>query len=214
MGFSDVETRLVAHPLARRIGGLLSRATLVSLFVLFAWANFAHWRSTGKPSGLGTTFLEGWAAVLFLVRRAPDQLSLRPAAWVAAPIGSFAMLLARPHGGGLPHLFCELTQLAGVVLALVSLATLGRSFGLVAANRGVKTHGPYRLVRHPAYTGYLVSYVGYVLENPAPANVALLIISTAFQLLRISEEERLLVRDSAYARYRASVRYRLVPLVY
>ena len=59
-----------------------------------------------------------------------------------------------------------------------------------------------------------MSYVGYVLENPAPANVALLIISTAFQLLRISEEERLLVRDSAYARYRASVRYRLVPLVY
>lgn len=214
MGSSDVATRFVAHPLARRIGGLLSRAALVGLFVLFAWANFAHWRSTGKPSGLGTTLLEGWAAALFLVRRTPDQLSLRPLAWVAAPIGSFAMLLARPHAGGLPYLFCELLQLAGVLLALLSLATLGRSFGLVAANRGVKTRGPYRLVRHPAYTGYLVSYVGYVLENPAPLNVALLIISTAFQLLRISEEERLLVRDSAYARYRASVRYRLVPLVY
>jgi protein-S-isoprenylcysteine O-methyltransferase Ste14 len=214
MGSSDVETRLLAHPVARRVGGVLSRATLVGLFVLFAWANFAHWRSTGKPSGLGTTFLEGWAAVLFLVRRTPDQLSLRPLAWVAAPVGSFAMLLARPHGGGLPHLPCELLQLAGVLLALVSLATLGRSFGLVAANRGVKTRGPYRLVRHPAYTGYLVSYVGYVLENPAPANLVLLVLSTAFQLLRISEEERLLVRDSTYERYRSSVRYRLVPLVY
>ncbi|HEX6663507.1 MAG TPA: methyltransferase [Gaiellaceae bacterium] len=214
MGSSDVASRLLGRRRLRRLGSLLSRAALVFLFVFFAWANFAHWRSTGKPSGLGTTFLEGWAAVLFLLRRTPDQLSLRPLAWVAAPIGSFAMLLARPHAGGLPHLFCELLQLAGVLLALVSLATLGRSFGLVAANRGVKTHGPYRLVRHPAYTGYLVSYVGYVLENPAPANVALLIISTAFQLLRISEEERLLVRDSAYARYRASVRYRLVPLVY
>jgi protein-S-isoprenylcysteine O-methyltransferase Ste14 len=214
MGSSDVATRLVAHPLARRVGGLLSRATLVTLFVLFAWANFSHWRSTGKPSGLGTTFLEGWAAVLFLVRRTPDQLSLRPLAWVAAPIGSFAMLLARPRGGGLPHLPCELLQLTGVLLALVSLATLGRSFGLVAANRGVKTRGPYRLVRHPAYTGYLISYVGYVLENPAPANVALLLLGTAFQLLRIREEEHLLVRDSRYEQYRSSVRYRLVPLLY
>lgn len=214
MGSSDVATRLVAHPLARRVGGLLSRATLVTLFVLFAWANFSHWRSTGKPSGLGTTFLEGWAAVLFLVRRTPDQLSLRPLAWVAAPIGSFAMLLARPRGGGLPHLPCELLQLTGVLLALVSLATLGRSFGLVAANRGVKTRGPYRLVRHPAYTGYLISYVGYVLENPAPANVALLLLGTAFQLLRIREEEQLLVRDSRYEQYRSSVRYRLVPLLY
>jgi protein-S-isoprenylcysteine O-methyltransferase Ste14 len=214
MGSSDVATRLVAHPLARRVGGLLSRATLVTLFVLFAWANFSHWRSTGKPSGLGTTFLEGWAAVLFLVRRTPDQLSLRPLAWVAAPIGSFAMLLARPRGGGLPHFPCELLQLTGVLLALVSLATLGRSFGLVAANRGVKTRGPYRLVRHPAYTGYLISYVGYVLENPAPANVALLLLGTAFQLLRIREEEQLLVRDSRYEQYRSSVRYRLVPLLY
>ena len=214
MGSSDVATRLVAHPLARRVGGLLSRATLVTLFVLFAWANFSHWRSTGKPSGLGTTFLEGWAAVLFLVRRTPDQLSLRPLAWVAAPIGSFAMLLARPRGGGLPHFPCELLQLTGVLLALVSLATLGRSFGLVAANRGVKTRGPYRLVRHPAYTGYLISYVGYVLENPAPANVALLLLGTAFQLLRIREEEQLLVRDSRYEQYRLSVRYRLVPLLY
>src|SRR5512141_214641 len=111
MGFSEVAGRLLGHRGLRRLGSLLSRATLVFLFVLFAWANFAHWRSTGKPSGLGTTFLEGWAAVLFLVRRTPDQLSLRPLAWVAAPIGSFAMLLARPHGGGLPHLFCELTQL-------------------------------------------------------------------------------------------------------
>ena len=71
----------------RRTAALLSRAALVMLFILFAWANFAHWRSTGKPSGLGTTLLEGWVAALFLVRRAPDQLSLRPIAWIAAPIG-------------------------------------------------------------------------------------------------------------------------------
>ena len=94
-------------------------------------------------------------------------------------------------------------QLAGLLIALASLGTLGRSFGIVAANRGVKTRGPYRLVRHPAYFGYLVAYVGYVAENPSLANLALLCLSTAFQLVRIGEEERLLpgtFRMSAIAR--------------
>src|SRR5436190_9553480 len=201
-------------PRLRRIGSLLARAILVVLFLLFAWANFAHWRATGKPSGLGTTVLEGWAALLFLVRRPADRLSLRLIAWVAAPIGSFAMLFARPAEGGLAALPCEILQLLGVLLAFVSLAALGRSFGLVAANRGVKIHGPYRLVRHPAYAGYLVAYLVYVLENPALANIALLCLGTAFQLLRIREEEQILADDSAYERYRTAVRYRLVPRLF
>jgi protein-S-isoprenylcysteine O-methyltransferase Ste14 len=201
-------------PALRRAGSLVARAILVGLFVLFAWANFAHWRATGKPSGLGTTLLEGWAALLFLVRRPADSLSGRPLAWLAAPIGSFAMLFARPAAGGLMPVACEVLQLLGVLLAFVSLATLGRSFGLVAANRGVKTRGPYRLVRHPAYTGYLIAYLGYVLENPALVNVALLCFGTIFQLLRIREEEQVLAMDSVYERYRAAVRYRLVPLLF
>jgi len=200
--------------LQRRTLSLLSRGLLVTLFLLFAWANFSHWRATGKPSGLGTTALEGWAAALFLVRRSADRLSRRPLAWVAALVGSFAMLLARPQDGGLPQLPCELLQLGGVLFALAGLATLGRSFGLVAADRGLKTSGPYRLVRHPAYAGYLIAYVGYVLENPAPFNVFLLCVSTAFQLVRIREEEAVLSADSGYRLYRDRVPYRLVPRLF
>jgi protein-S-isoprenylcysteine O-methyltransferase Ste14 len=206
--------RLLTPLLGRRAGSILSRGILVALFAVFAWANFSHWRSTGAPSGLGTTLLEGWAAVLFLVRRVPDQLSLRPLAWLAAPIGSFAMLLARPTDGGFLNLPCELVQLAGLLIALASLGTLGRSFGIVAANRGVKTRGPYRLVRHPAYLGYFISYLGYVAENPSVVNVTLLCVSTAFQLVRINEEEQLLSDDSSYQSYRASVRFRLIPRLY
>jgi protein-S-isoprenylcysteine O-methyltransferase Ste14 len=199
---------------ARRVGPIVARGVLVSLFAVFAWSNFSHWRATGSPSGLGTTLLEGWAAVLFLVRRPTDCISLRPLAWIAAPIGSFAMLFARPTDGGLPNLPCELVQLAGLLIALVSLGTLGRSFGIVAANRGVKTGGPYRLVRHPAYLGYFVSYAAYVAENPSLLNVGLLCLSTAFQLVRIDQEESVLRVDPTYAEYRQTVRYRLLPLVY
>lgn len=211
---SDRPYRLVAHPLGRRVGSILSRGVLVALFAVFAWANFSHWRSTGSPSGLGTTLLEGWAALLFLVRRMPDQLSVSPVAWLAAPIGSFAMLLARPADGGLPNVPLELVQLLGLLIALVSLGTLGRSFGIVAANRGVKTRGPYRFVRHPAYFGYFISYLGYVAENPSIVNAGLLCLSMAFQLVRIREEEQLLSGDASYQGYRATVRYRLIPRVY
>jgi len=59
-----------------------------------------------------------------------------------------------------------------------------------------------------------VSYLGYVAENPSLANLALLCLSTAFQLVRIREEERLLRSDLSYERYRSSVRRKLIPLVY
>jgi protein-S-isoprenylcysteine O-methyltransferase Ste14 len=195
-------------------GSVLSRALLVLLFAAFAWANLSHWRESGEPSGLGLTILEGWVALMFVIRRPAREVSLSRLAWVAAPVGTFAMLLARPAEGGLPPLLCEAVQLGGVAFALVSLTALGRSFGLVAANRGVKTGGPYGLVRHPAYAGYLISYLGYVAENPSLRNFALLFVGTAFQLVRIHEEERLLVSDSAYETYRRRVRYRLIPLVY
>ena len=78
----------------------------------------------------------------------------------------------------------------------------------------MKTRGPYRLVRHPAYMGYLICYLGYVAENPRPLNFALLFLSTSFQLIRVSEEERVLESSPAYRSYREAVRYRLVPFVY
>jgi protein-S-isoprenylcysteine O-methyltransferase Ste14 len=197
-----------------RVASVLSRAVLVTLFLGFAWANFHRWRATGEPSGLGTTLLEGWVAVLFLIRRPTRQVSSRRVAWLAAPIGSFAMLLARPAAGGMPQLPAEALQLLGVAVALVSLGTLGRSFGLVAANRGVKTGGPYGFVRHPAYTGYLIAYVAYCAENPSLRNVSLLLASTAFQLVRIREEEHVLSADAGYRDYTSRVRFRLVPYVY
>ena len=48
----------------------------------------------------------------------------------------------------------------GLVLVVVGKMALGRSFGIVPANRGVVVRGPYTLVRHPIYTGYLITHVG------------------------------------------------------
>ena len=65
-------------------------------FAAFAYANLASWRDTGRPVGLGITLLEGFTAVLFIWRRPPRVTSGRVVAWLAAPVGTFAVLLARP----------------------------------------------------------------------------------------------------------------------
>jgi protein-S-isoprenylcysteine O-methyltransferase Ste14 len=194
---------------------LLSVA-LVTLFVAFAYANFLRWRETGHPVGLGAVFLEGMTALLFVVRRPPIATSGRYLAWLSAPVGAFAMLLARPvadPSSGPMSLF-EIVQLAGFVLAIAGLGFLGRSFGVVAALRHVKTTGMYAVVRHPIYAAYLVAYGGYVCENPSARNFSLLAVGTAAQVLRMREEEHVLVHDPAYNSYRIRVRYRLIPFVY
>jgi protein-S-isoprenylcysteine O-methyltransferase Ste14 len=195
---------------------LLLNAVLVVLFLGFAWANFARWLDTGRPVGLGAVLLEGFTAFLFLARRSPLATSHRPLAWVTAALGAFTMLGARPvadpQSG--PFAVLEIVQLAGFGIVIVALGTLGRSFGIVAANRGIKTGGLYGLVRHPAYTGYLVSYLGYVAENPSARNAVLLVVATGAQIVRMSEEERMLRNDDAYRDYLARVPRRLVPYVY
>jgi protein-S-isoprenylcysteine O-methyltransferase Ste14 len=195
---------------------LISTAVLAALLFTFGWLHFSQWRTTGRPVGLGLAVQETVTAVLFVIRRRPRMASRDPIAWLATGIGAFGMLAARPAYdplGGLEPLFIAM-QLVGAAAAVVSLWALGRSFGLVAANRGVQTGGPYRVVRHPIYAGYMVTYLGYVCENPSPYNAALFAVVMLFQLVRIAKEEALLGADPAYAAYCRRVRYRLIPFVY
>ena len=51
-----------------------------------------------------------------------------------------------------------LISTVGLLFVIAGKITLGRSFGIVPANRGVVA-GPYTLVRHPIYAGYLLSHI-------------------------------------------------------
>lgn len=102
----------------------------------------------------------------------------------------------------------------GLVVSVAAKLTLRRSFGLVAANRGVIVSGPYRLVRHPMYAGYLMIHVGYLLSGPNAWNVFIYALTTGLQIVRILAEERVLKADPLYQQLCLKVRYRLVPLVF
>ena len=200
------------RPFAARV---VTSLPVAVLWLLFAAANFSNWRATHRPIGLGATALELIVAVLFVTRRSPWIVSRSRLAWCAAAMGTFGMLAGRPayHPvAGLEVLYGGL-QLGGALVAGAAVVALGRSFGIVAANRGVRTGGPYRLVRHPLYSGYFLTEVGYLLENPSLRNGCLFTVVMVFQAIRIVEEERTLAEDPAYQRYCRQVRSRLVPFI-
>jgi protein-S-isoprenylcysteine O-methyltransferase Ste14 len=185
---------------------------VASFYFWFAKAHFLAWLNSGDLRGLGVVAIETVVAVLILTRRAPIETSGRLVAWVATVVGIVGPMLARPTDGGWTG--AMLLQLAGAAFAFASLFVIGRSFGLVAANRGIVTRGPYGLVRHPIYLGYVVANLGYLLENPSSRNAMILGVATFAQLVRISCEEDVLSHDPAYSAYRTQVRYRLIPHLY
>ena len=102
-------------------------------------------------------------------------------------------------------------ELLGVAMTQVSRLYMGRSFGLLPANRGIVTSGPFAIVRHPIYLGWILLSLGYVLTYPAARNVLAVLVAFPFMLWRIEQEEELLEQDSAYAAYHRRVPFRLIP---
>ena len=168
----------------------------------------------GQPYNLLILASETLTALLVLIRR-PGKMATSFYAWAIAIIGTCAPLLVQPVDGGLiPLWWAALLMTFGLFVSLAAKLFLRRSFGIVAACRGVRREGPYRLVRHPMYTGYVVTQLGFLLANPSLQNAAVYGIAWAMLLLRIGEEEAMLSRDPAYRDYRGTVRYRLVPGIY
>ena len=199
-----------------RLFWLLSTTALASLFSIFAFAHFQQWLETGHFQGLGVVAQETLVVALFIVRRRATRTARSPLAWIATGIGAFGVLALRPGGEaafGLGAWWAGVQLLAAVGYT-GSLGFLGRSFGIVPAHRGLRTGGPYRWVRHPAYASYLVGNLGYLLENPTWWNGAVLAAAIAAQFVRIHYEEAVLAEDPAYHAYRKRTRWRLIPFVY
>ncbi len=105
-------------------------------------------------------------------------------------------------------------EIAGVVLSQAGRIYMGRSFGILPANRGVVSSGPFAAVRHPIYLGWILLAAGFALAYPSARNIVLLALSIPFIAWRIRLEENLLSADAAYRKYCVRVRFRLCPGLY
>jgi protein-S-isoprenylcysteine O-methyltransferase Ste14 len=177
------------------------------------------------------------AIVLYLRRHDPDLLRRRLDAKerfqeqklfrrIAGPLWIVGFLMS-----GFDHRYGWSSVLVGPVPALVTLTsdvllvcafyllfrvlrfnTFASNTVQVEAGQQVISTGPYRIVRHPMYSGFVMIYLltPFALGSYAAAPVFLLLIPAL--LYRLVEEERFLARElPGYSDYRMQVRYRLIP---
>ena len=113
-----------------------------------------------------------------------------------------------------PDQITALCSAIGLVLVVVGKMALGRSFGLAPANRGVVIRGPYNLVRHPIYTGYLITHAAFLVAHPTTWNLTVILLADVALIVRALMEERVLSADLAYQQYCRRVGWHLVPGVF
>ncbi len=157
----------------------------------------------------------GSLTALFLLRRPPEKVSKEIKEWIIAIIGSFIGTFyvwsnrpLVPEAFLVPVYSIMITALLAGIAAIV---TLGCSFGVVPANRGIKQNGLYRFVRHPIYSFYIIFDLGLICISFSPRNLLIFLGFVIACYLRASYEEKLLHLDPAYRDYAGKTRYMFLP---
>ena len=91
----------------------------------------------------------------------------------------------------------------GGMINLIGLITLRRAFTIMSEARTLITHGVFRFVRHPLYSGHIIMFFGSMLLHLNFATVVLYLLFLAGQVFRARIEERKLeLAFEDYASYR------------
>ncbi len=155
--------------------------------------------------------------VFSLIRNPPSVATVDARSLASSGAMLLLPCLMRPGGAATSGLVLNAAlalELAGVVLSQAGRIYLGRSFGILPANRGIVSSGPFAIVRHPIYLGWTMLSLGFALAYPSARNIVLLVLTIPFMTWRIELEEDLLSADPEYRAYRARVRFRLCPGIY
>ena len=144
--------------------------------------------------------------------------------WAASVLLIIACLLWQPIGGTLyratgwraiPH---TLIQLLGVLIIARAVSVIN-ALELAGIRRTqavapLQVTGPYRLVRHPVYLGWILALFGAA--HMTGDRLAFATITTIYLLIAIPWEERSLVSTfgDEYERYKRQVKWRVVPYVF
>jgi protein-S-isoprenylcysteine O-methyltransferase Ste14 len=198
-------------------GDLLARVAIGGLFLTFAVRIAADFQRTGHITGLLLLASELLVVLLTIVRRPAVKVDRTWGARIVATVSLLGPPLLDPTGGttgAVPDAWTAPLSGCGLLIVVLAKVSLGRSFGLMPAIRGVVSGGPYRLVRHPIYLGYLITHVAFVAGHPTVWNILVLAIADTALIIRAGYEERTLEADPQYIQYQERVQWRLVPGVY
>ena len=199
----------------RDLAELTSRIVIVTLFSSMAIRLATDSVQTGRLTGMLLVASEALVVALTLFRRSAGAVDRTWTARMLTMLATFGPPLVRPTDiGRTPDSLTVVVTAVGFIFVVLGKISLGRSFGLAPANRGVVSSGIYRLVRHPIYLGYLITHIGFAIANPSLWNLVVLAITDSAQMLRARCEERTLSQDPAYRDYMERVHWRVVPGVF
>jgi protein-S-isoprenylcysteine O-methyltransferase Ste14 len=195
---------------------ILSRVLVGALFALMSMNLLAEFLRTGHVTGLLLLLSESLVIVLTVFRRRArlTHRSVTAAVITTISLAGPPLLRARDAAPLLPDMVTAVVTALGVLIVIVGKLTLGRSFGIVPANRGIVARGPYNVVRHPIYLGYIIAHVAFLGAHPTPMNVAVVLVADTALILRALIEEKVLGADGDYQAYCRRVAWHLVPGVF
>ena len=193
---------------------ILERLFVTAFFSLFMVTNLRIFTANFDIRVIMLLVSETLPLILIALRPFSSALSQKPIDWVAGLSGTIAPMLVVGNTQVhplVPLAVCLAIIIFGLFVQIAAKVALGMSFGLIAANRGVKSAGPYRFVRHPMYAGYTLTHIGIFLSMPSLRNALFYSLSLSLQLIRIVREEAVLLQDAEYRALAERVRYRLLP---
>jgi protein-S-isoprenylcysteine O-methyltransferase Ste14 len=214
--FPNARRQARAWAAAPVLADTLAKLIVVTLFSALAYRLANDWLVTGHVTGLLLLASESLVVAFTLVRRAASTVDRSWTARLLTGFATFGPNLVTPVAVGALAADEVTFAICGIGLAIVVLGklSLGRSFGLQPANRGIVSTGLYNVVRHPIYLGYLFTHAGFVLANPAGWNLFVIVAADIALMLRAVREEKTLVQDEAYRSYTERVRWRVIPGVF
>ncbi|CDX31918.1 conserved membrane hypothetical protein [Mesorhizobium sp. ORS 3359] len=170
----------------------------------------------GRLNVLLLTISETLTFIWLLLARRPIVRDWSPfTVFISLTAGFGSGLVSLQEGTAIIPLYVAAPlQFLALWLVIWGKMSLGRSFAILPANRGVVTGGAYSYVRHPIYAGYLAGHILFLLSSFSLYNFTVYAIITLFQVHRILREERILALTEEYRHYLGRVRYRLCPGIF
>jgi len=210
-----IQPRAAARP-SLEAGEITARMVIVAMFTFMAVRLGTDFMQTGRITGLLLLASEALVVVLTVFRRSTGVVDRSAKARILMTLSMIGPLLVAPTTGGalVSDAMTVMISVCGLVVVIAGKLSLGRSFGLMPANRGVVSTGLYRLVRHPIYMGYLITHAAFVAANPTVWNVMTLVGADIALLARAVCEEGTLALDPAYRNYQQQVRWRVLPGIF
>jgi protein-S-isoprenylcysteine O-methyltransferase Ste14 len=190
-----------------------SKILIGALFTLLAWRLLQDFLTTNRPTDLLLLVGEALVVVLICLRRPASTIDRRASVRLVTVVSMAFPLMTQPAQIApiIPEAAAAMLLGIGLLVVLGGKISLGYSFGLLPANRGVMQSGLYRIVRHPIYLGYLLTHIPFLAAHPSGWNVVVLVAGDAALIVRAFYEEQTLGRDPQYVRYCETVRWRLLP---